>query len=55
MMNIIKRAIRIVITGYIVKAIRNLISGKSNGENKYLSYVKKSVLNGLTFCFTIIF
>jgi len=31
MMNIIKRAIRIVITGYIVKAIRNLISGKSNG------------------------
>ena len=30
-MNIIKRVLRIVITGYLVKWIRNKIEGKSNG------------------------
>lgn len=30
-MNIIKRVIRIVITGYLVKWIRNMIEGKSKG------------------------
>ena len=34
MMNIIKRVVRSLITGYIVKIIRDLISGKSNGKNK---------------------
>lgn len=34
MMNIIKRVVRTIITGYIVKIIRDLISGKSNGKNK---------------------
>lgn len=32
MMNIIKRLVRTIITGYIVKIIRDLISGKSNGK-----------------------
>lgn len=32
-MDIIKRVFRILLTGYIVKAIRNLISGKSGQEN----------------------
>lgn len=33
-MNIIKRVLRIVITGYLVKWIRNKIEGKSNGGQK---------------------
>ncbi|MEX3446113.1 SAR1012 family small protein [Staphylococcus warneri] len=32
MMNIIKRVVRTIIIGYIVKIIRDLISGKSNGK-----------------------
>ncbi|WP_260840739.1 SAR1012 family small protein [Staphylococcus capitis] len=32
-MDIIRRVFRILITGYIVKAIRNLISGKSGKSN----------------------
>ena len=35
-MNIIKRVLRIVITGYLVKWIRNKIEGKSNGGQKGL-------------------
>ena len=38
-MNIIKRVLRIVITGYLVKWIRNKIEGKSNGgQNKKRSF-----------------
>ena len=33
-MNIIKRVLRIVIKGYLVKCIRNKIEGKSNGGQK---------------------
>lgn len=33
-MNIIKRVLRIVITGYLVKWIRNKIEEKSNGGQK---------------------
>ncbi|EGS38340.1 hypothetical protein SEVCU116_0337 [Staphylococcus capitis VCU116] len=32
-MDIIRRVFRILITGYIVKTIRNLISGKSGKSN----------------------
>ena len=39
-MNIIKRVLRIVITGYLVKWIRNKIEGKSNGGQKC---VKRSI------------
>ena len=34
MQNIIKRVIRILVSGYIVKMIRNLISKNSNDSNK---------------------
>ncbi|WP_259666604.1 SAR1012 family small protein [Staphylococcus caprae] len=34
MMDILRRVFRILVTGYIVKVIRNLISGKSSQDNK---------------------
>ena len=34
MQNIVKRVIRILVSGYIVKMIRNLISKNSNDRNK---------------------
>ena len=37
-MNIIKRVLRIVITGYLVKWIRNKIEGKSNGGQNKMVY-----------------
>ena len=37
MQNIIKRVIRILVSGYIVKMIRNLISKNSNDSNKTIT------------------
>ena len=34
MQNIVKRVIRILVSGYIVKMIQNLISKNSNDRNK---------------------
>ncbi|EJE25355.1 hypothetical protein HMPREF9976_02655, partial [Staphylococcus epidermidis NIHLM003] len=40
MQNIIKRVIRILVSGYIVKMIRNLISKNSNDSNKKQSQIE---------------
>ena len=40
-MDILRRVFRILVTGYIVKVIRNLISGKSSQDNKMTVTIKE--------------
>ena len=44
-MDILRRVFRILVTGYIVKVIRNLISGKSSQDNKNDN--KRKVVSGI--------
>ena len=46
-MDILRRVFRILVTGYIVKVIRNLISGKSSQDNKNDSDNKEKVVSGI--------
>ena len=46
-MDILRRVFRILVTGYIVKVIRNLISGKSSQDNKNDSDNKRKVVSGI--------
>ena len=48
MQNIIKRVIRILVSGYIVKMIRNLISKNSNDSNKTITNrnIKTELIRG---------
>lgn len=45
MQNIIKRVIRILVSGYIVKMIRNLIFKNSNDSNKTIT--NRNIKNGI--------
>ena len=57
MQNIIKRVIRILVSGYIVKMIRNLIFKNSNDSNKTITNrnIKTELISNSVFILSKIF
>ena len=55
MQNIIKRVIRILVSGYIVKMIRNLISKNSNDSNKTITNrnIKTELISNSVFILSV--